>query len=68
MKPRTFSKDLNEQIIFCQKRAKDGVEYSFGADIKYMEVDPEKELFNALKEQHSIVEQAVFEEAFQKLF
>ena len=31
-----------------------------------MEVDPEKELFNALKEQHSLVERAVFEESFQK--
>ena len=52
--------------ILAKAEQKDGVEYSFGADIKYMEVDPEKELFNALKEQHSVVEQAVFEEAFQK--
>ena len=52
--------------ILAKAEQKDGVEYSFGADIKYMEVDPEKELFNALKEKYSVVEQAVFEEAFQK--
>jgi hypothetical protein len=34
--------------ILSQAEAKDGVEYSFGADIKFAETDEERALFNAL--------------------
>ena len=52
--------------ILAKAEQKDGVEYSYGADGKYMEVDPEKELFKALTKQHSIVKQAVSDEDFPK--
>ena len=52
--------------ILAKAEQKDGVEYSYGADGKYMEVDPEKELFKALIKQHSIVKQAVSDEDFPK--
>ena len=52
--------------ILAKAEQKDGVEYSYGADGKYMEDDPEKELFKALTKQHYIVEQAVSDEDFSK--
>jgi len=52
--------------ILAKAEQKDGVEYSFGADLKYMELDPEKELFKALTKQHLIVKQAVYSDDFQK--
>jgi glycyl-tRNA synthetase beta chain len=45
---------------------KDGVEYSFGADVKYMEDVSEKELLNALTKQHATVKTAVSGKDFQK--
>ncbi len=41
--------------ILAQAEAKDGVEYSFGADVKFAESDAEKALFNAL----DVAEQAI---------
>ena len=41
--------------ILAQAEAKDGVEYSFGADPKFAEGDEEKALFNAL----DVAEQAI---------
>ncbi len=52
--------------ILAKAEQKDGLEYSFGADLKYMEVDPEKDLFAALTKQYSIVKQAVSDEDFEK--
>ena len=52
--------------ILAKAEQKDGVEYSFGADVKYMEDVSERELFDALTMQHSTVKTAVSGEDFQK--
>ena len=52
--------------ILAKAEQKDGVEYSFGADVKYMEDVSERELLDALTKQHSTVKTAVSVEDFQK--
>ena len=52
--------------ILAKAEQKDGVEYSFGADVKYMEDVSERELLDALTKQHSTVKTAVSGEDFQK--
>jgi glycyl-tRNA synthetase beta chain len=52
--------------ILAKAEQKDGVEYSFGADVKYMEDVSERELLDALTKQHSTVKTAVSDEDFQK--
>ncbi len=50
--------------ILSQAEEKDGVEYSFGADIKFAESDAEKELFAALKTAGGAISSAVEAEDF----
>ncbi len=51
--------------ILAKAEQQGGLEYSFGADEKYMEDDKEKELSKALTKTHSIVKKAVSDEDFQ---
>ena len=50
--------------IVTQAQEKDGVEYSFGADLKFAESDEEKALFHALETQSPIIEAAMASEDF----
>ena len=50
--------------ILSQAESKDGVEYSYGADIKYSETDAEKALFAALETANSQIEPAIKREDF----
>ena len=65
--------DDGENLIQCFKRAnnilsqaeeKDGVEYSFGADLKYAENEAEKVLFAALDEADQKIQQAMAAQDF----
>ena len=50
--------------IVTQAQDKDGVEYSFGADLKFAESDEEKALFHALETQSPVIEAAMASEDF----
>ncbi|NUB45148.1 glycine--tRNA ligase subunit beta [Fertoebacter nigrum] len=50
--------------ILTQAEAKDGVEYSFGADIKYAETDEERALFAALDTAEKSIAPAMADEDF----
>ena len=50
--------------ILTQAEAKDGVEYSYGADIKFTESDAERALFAALDHAEPIITQAMKSEDF----
>ncbi len=50
--------------ILAQAEAKDGVEYSFGADPKFAEVDEEKALFDALTAASGSIKEALASEDF----
>ncbi|MBZ4689085.1 MAG: Glycine--tRNA ligase [Cereibacter sp.] len=50
--------------ILSQAEAKDGVEYSFGADEKFAETDAERALFTALDGAESVIRPAMREEDF----
>jgi len=69
----TLSTDDGENLIQGFKRAnniltqaeeKDGVEYSYGADIKFAEDDAEKALFKALDEADATIKPAMEKEDF----
>ncbi|CAM8663584.1 GlyS Glycyl-tRNA synthetase, beta subunit [Paracoccaceae bacterium] len=50
--------------ILSQAEAKDGVEYSFGADIKFAETDEERALFTALDQAEAAITPAMTAEDF----
>ncbi|WP_282150942.1 glycine--tRNA ligase subunit beta [Ruegeria atlantica] len=50
--------------ILTQAEEKDGVEYSYGADIKFAETDSEKALFGALEAAQAKIDQALKAEDF----
>ena len=50
--------------ILTQAEEKDGVEYSFGSDVKYAEDDAEKALFAALDAQEGAISSAIGSEDF----
>ncbi len=50
--------------ILSQAEAADGVEYSFGADVKFAEMDEEKALFAALKTAEGAISPAIKAEDF----
>jgi glycyl-tRNA synthetase beta chain len=50
--------------ILTQAEAKDGVEYSFGADVKFAETDEERALFGALEKQGPKIDAAMQAEDF----
>lgn len=52
--------------ILTQAEAKDGVEYSFGADVKFAEVDAERALFAALDAAEAALAPAMQAEDFAK--
>lgn len=52
--------------ILAQAEAKDGVEYSFGADIKFAETDEERALFAALDKAEAEITPAMQAEDFPK--
>lgn len=52
--------------ILAQAEAKDGVEYSFGADIKFAETDEERALFTALDKAEAEITPAMAAEDFPK--
>ena len=45
--------------ILTQAEEKDGVEYSFGADVKFAETDEERALFGALETQGPKIDAAM---------
>ncbi|MGH1367514.1 MAG: glycine--tRNA ligase subunit beta [Maritimibacter sp.] len=51
--------------ILTQAEEKDGVEYSFGADVKFAEVDAEKALFRALDDAQEAINPAMEAEDFE---
>ena len=52
--------------ILAQAEAKDGVEYSFGADVKFAETDEERALFAALDRAEAEIAPAMAAEDFPK--
>jgi glycyl-tRNA synthetase beta chain len=52
--------------ILSQAEAKDGVEYSFGADVKFAETDEERALFSALDTAEAVITPAMQAEDFPK--
>jgi glycyl-tRNA synthetase beta chain len=52
--------------ILAQAEAKDGVEYSFGADVKFAETDEERALFAALDRAEAEIAPAMAEEDFPR--
>jgi glycyl-tRNA synthetase beta chain len=50
--------------ILSQAEEKDGVEYSFGADVKFAETDEERALFNALDAAEPSITKALSQEDF----
>ncbi len=50
--------------ILTQAEAKDGVEYSFGADVKFAETDEERALFTALDQAETTITPAMAQEDF----
>nr|WP_322866395.1 glycine--tRNA ligase subunit beta [Aquicoccus sp. G2-2]MEA1113687.1 glycine--tRNA ligase subunit beta [Aquicoccus sp. G2-2] len=50
--------------ILSQAEEKDGVEYSFGADVKFAETDQERALFNALEAAEPRIADALSQEDF----
>ena len=50
--------------ILTQAEDNDGVEYSYGADLKYAEADAEKALFKALEDADAAIEPAMASEDF----
>jgi glycyl-tRNA synthetase beta chain len=50
--------------ILTQAEEKDGVEYSFGADVKFAETDEEKALFTALERAEDDISKAIAAEDF----
>lgn len=52
--------------ILTQAEEKDGVEYSYGADVKFAETDSEKALFAALDQAQAEIEPALKAEDFPK--
>ena len=51
--------------ILSQAEAKDGVEYSYGADVKYAETDAERTLFAALDQAETIITPAMEAQDFE---
>ncbi|CUH65620.1 Glycine--tRNA ligase beta subunit [Thalassovita gelatinovora] len=51
--------------ILIQAEEKDGVEYSFGADVKFAETDAEKALFAALDKAETVITPAMQAEDFE---
>ncbi|MBT6099524.1 MAG: glycine--tRNA ligase subunit beta [Marinovum sp.] len=52
--------------ILAQAEEKDGVEYSYGADVKFSQSDEERELFAALEVQSKVIKSALKQEDFSK--
>ncbi len=52
--------------ILAQAEEKDGVEYSYGADVKFSQSDEERELFAALEVQSKVIKSALKLEDFSK--
>lgn len=52
--------------ILAQAEAKDGVEYRYGADVKYAESDEERALFAALDAARKAIAPAIAEERFEE--
>ncbi|ABD55648.1 glycine--tRNA ligase subunit beta [Jannaschia sp. CCS1] len=52
--------------ILAQAEAKDGVEYRYGADVKYAETDEERALFTALDVARTAIAPALAEERFEE--
>lgn len=52
--------------ILAQAEEKDGVEYSYGADVKFAQSDEERNLFAALDEQAKVITAALEQEDFGK--
>lgn len=50
--------------ILTQAEAKDGVEYSYGADLKFVEHDCERDLFTALDEAETVITPAMAAQDF----
>ena len=50
--------------LLTQAEAKDGVEYSYGADVKYAETDVERDLFAALATADKVIEPSIKAEDF----
>ena len=50
--------------ILSQAEAKDGVEYSYGADVKFAEIDEERALFTALDRAEALIAPAMQAEDF----
>ena len=50
--------------ILAQAEEKDGVEYSYGADVKFAQSDEERNLFAALDEQSTVITDALNQEDF----
>ncbi len=50
--------------ILTQAEEKDGVEYSYGADLKYVEHDSERDLFTALDEAETVITPAMAAQDF----
>ncbi|TYB91191.1 glycine--tRNA ligase subunit beta [Oceaniovalibus sp. ACAM 378] len=51
--------------ILSQAEAKDGVEYSYGADVKYAETDAERTLFAALDQAETLITPAMEAQDFE---
>ncbi|MBT7906904.1 MAG: glycine--tRNA ligase subunit beta [Marinovum sp.] len=52
--------------ILAQAEEKDGVEYSYGADVKFSQSDEERELFASLEVQSKVIKSALKQEDFSK--
>ena len=52
--------------ILTQAEEKDGVEYSYGADVKFAQSDEERGLFAALEAQSQVITSALKQEDFAK--
>ncbi|GAB5445620.1 glycine--tRNA ligase subunit beta [Gymnodinialimonas sp.] len=52
--------------ILAQAEAKDGVEYRYGADVKYAETDEERALFTALEAARKAIGPALQDERFEE--
>jgi len=52
--------------ILIQAEEKDGVEYSYGADVKFAQSDEERGLFAALEAQSQVITSALKQEDFAK--
>lgn len=59
---QTYKRSAN---ILAQAEAKDGVEYRYGADVKYAETDEERAVFTALDAARKAIAPAIAEERFE---